>query len=1108
MINELQALKNEAKAMDNEKKAAEIAKEIEALEQERERNQMAHEAAMAKLEQALLEALEDLRVAKRDIELAAADLTPNEKAALVAAAGAWYVTIEALADQQLKIMEAQHKVDSLTELKVRFADKIWDETSLEYVNAITAWENEIAAAEARIAELEADIANAPTEYGQIDEWAAALKKYDEAIKALDIAKEEAKVANDQNELKAAAGIADYNAAIAAWIAENPKPGTVKSVEEEAYEAKVAEIEELVAEIEEDKANEPTADNYEIPEEFKNEKIEAPELKWDYNNKTFRYFERLLSEYTYDHYGVIPAYLPRNNNNEMTVEATLADKDFILGVADETKKWEVEFDYNGRTYLVTYKYGLKGAISVLEREMVHQKAEAVDYEGLAKEAEENWQNDRDTLAAVYKEFKATKDIEKALKKYQPYADSAAVVEAIKKEAKDKVDAADAAVKTAKEDLTKAEAEAEAAQKPLIEKYIALRTAIKAINKPAEEMTTEASGKLMDAFVEFAKAREDFGGYTYDKTKDAHNLDYFVFVTGYETDKKTEVLDSVKFSDLKKQTQAVQAKYGYNETPAVVNVAAQLLGEDVANLISAGDASNIGAYNSSMWFYGLYAPIGGWEEPTGMEIMETPAKRSGVTYVEKATKAQQTALANAENKQKTAVAEKEAAETVCKDKMGTANAQYVAVYNRYWGVNNYPGIENEIDPECYDVKSFIEPYCIANFVNGRLDYSEALQVVLTSVDPNPNAKDAYSIYYFNSDFDYEGNKASRSWIFGQDFASDFYTYMMWYDQKDTIDEDALEVLKAWVAEVEKAFDEADAEAFEAAKEAYDAMLAEKEEQLAALNEELAEMEETMAGFEANEAAKEDYDKAFKAFVGTHEVEGEEVPNYENPIDAKITTTKDLKDLAGRDAIGNYTGEWDTDMIGGQLLENAKTFFPEYPAGLKEYQEATKAYNAVYEPLKTLRSDVEAAYVAAAKAMEIEINGEKLEYDEIAKYIARFDEERAKYIADLEEQIDDQKGIIVERSTWIANFQSGVPAIDLVIAAATVELEKAKMRYAAIQQAHDYAKANYEKVFGYIKDQDFSFVDFTNIFPENPNPTIKQILDIVAKMMGGSSEPEATE
>lgn len=1080
MINELQALKNEAKAMDNEKKAAEIAKEIEALEQERERNQMAHEAAMAKLEQALLEALEDLRVAKRDIELAAADLTPNEKAALVAAAGAWYVTIEALADQQLKIMEAQQKVDYLTDLKVRFADKTWDETSLEYVNAVTKWENEIAAAKAIIAEVEEEIANAPTEYGQIDEWAAVLKAYSDEIEALEIAMAQAEEAYAQNDVKAAAGIADYNAAIAAWIAENPKPGTVNGVEEEAYEAKVAEIEELVAEIEEDKANEPTADNYEIPEEFKNEKIEAPELKIDYNNKTFRYFESLLWDYTSDHDGTAKIYLPVVNG-EMKLNAVLAEKEFILGVDGEIgQTWTNE---------ANYKYGLKGALSVIERYMVHQKADEVDYEGLAKEAEENWQNDRATLAAVYKEFKATKDIDKALKKYQPYADSAVVVEAIKKEAKDKVDAAKADVNAAKEAWTKAQADAEAAQKPLIDAYNTMRAALESINGKDELAKTDIT-KLMNSFVAFAAARENMGIYTYDATKEKHNLDYFRFKIGYELDNETPIMDSVKFSALN-----TQKKYAVDTEVAVLEVAEQLLGKTVSDAIDAGNTANLGG--DAAWFYGVYA-VNSWAKATDLMLYPEKPAAERMSFVKDATKAQETASKNADNKYETAVAEQKAAEEVCEAKMGTANAQYVAVYNRYWGVNEYPGIQNEIDPECYDVKSFIEPYSIVNFVDGKLDYSTALHVVLNSMDPNPRIKEEDGTFYFNSDFDRDDNKDSRSWIFGQDFASDFYTYMMWYDKKDTIDEDALEVIRAWVAEVEKAFDEADAEAFEAAKEAYDAMLAEKEEQLAALNEELAEMEETMAGFEANEAAKEDYDKAFKAFVGTHEEDGEEVLNYPNPKAALIGQTTDLEKLVGIDMIGNCTGEWNTDMIGGQLLENAKTFFPEYPAGVKAYKDAEIANRDMYMPLVNRRAAAEKAYVAAAKAIEFD-TFEVEAGATIAEYIANFEAAREEYIKGLEADIDLQKDIIAETSKKIANFQSGVPAIDLEIAEATVELEKAKMRYAAIQQAHDYAKANYEKVFGYIKDQDFSFIDFTNIFPDNPN--IEKILEIVKKMMGAT-------
>ena len=85
LLREKQALENEAYSMEMELRAAQIEADIDSLQKVMEIREKQHEIDLVDKQRELAQAQETLRQALRDIALAAADLTPKEKAAVIAA---------------------------------------------------------------------------------------------------------------------------------------------------------------------------------------------------------------------------------------------------------------------------------------------------------------------------------------------------------------------------------------------------------------------------------------------------------------------------------------------------------------------------------------------------------------------------------------------------------------------------------------------------------------------------------------------------------------------------------------------------------------------------------------------------------------------------------------------------------------------------------------------------------------------------------------------------------------------------------------------------------------------------------------------------------------
>ena len=1021
LLNEQQELLNEALAMDNEKKAAEIAKEIERIENERAEAKLQHEAEAARLQQALLEALEDLRVAQRNIELASQDLTQEEKEALVAAAGAYYVTIEALAEQTINVFKAQQLVDSLKDVKANGTmDQVWDESSMKYVSAIKYWEDQIAAAKKQIEEDEAKIASVPSpDIEDINKWNEEIKSYEDAIAALEYANAEIEMAEANYYVKYIHdGVDAYNNEITVWAAEHPVPA-----EPTKDESDLAKKEPKQADYKKGGAAE----------------IKFPTLKVK-EGAAYAKFVYLLTSYDQPS----PANAAKNiisqdeEKGELVIVANQAMKAFILGDANGSEKSQ-KVTINKKEY--TADYGLYGAFATLKRDQVlgetlNDPTAIIEARKKAMDAAEKvWRADFDTL----------KNGPGLIQKYEPYNKA--------------LEAYEEAVKNA------------GTADGMVNALNALMSEFAKIEGKAD-LSNNDSTAIFNALKVFAAEREKY--LEYDSKKDANNKNYFRYSTGEMTTStngkvETKVLvDSVKFSALS-WTDFRANRYDYkpekfvkysDDEAGFANILNQFLCEEFATSIqdpgAAASKFDVSALNDGNAFYGIYA----------YDSAKKQFTKDGKVYVSKAV-------------------------TDAQEAVKKAVADYIKLYNRFWAQTvSYDASEYDtyfsskkaadktkaeakVNELCeykihYSYETFTDPYNVVTFLGATKSpvYSNAMGAILGSVDPNAEG-DTKGEKFNDNGF------VSGSAIFGEN-NTEFYNYMRSIYEynlvaKETVSDDFDEI-ESWIEAVAKAFaddaaaaNEDDTKAFEAAKKAYDAAV----KKVNAYN---------------------DYQKELAKFVGTHkDAAGKDVLNFTDVEKAKIVEADLAGEMSETDVLGNYTGAWDTDVIGGQLLENANKYFPEYPANLKAWKEEKAQNDEEILHKQILKKAAEAAYLAAAKAAGYEGAKDASNWAELLK---AYDAARNAYVEGLQKDIVDQKALIEELTKSIADFKSGVPAIDLQIAMAEKDLQIAQIRYAAIQKAHDYAKANYEKIFGYIKGiEDFNFVDFSNM--QLPEGTIDMIL-----------------
>ena len=1046
LLNELQALLNEAQAMENELRAAQIADEIARMEMKMEEDAKQHEINMLDLEKNLNQAAEDLRVALRNIALHSQDLTNDEKLAVAEAVAVYEGIFEVYQKQVVKVKEAEARLDSLRQWRERFADKDWDSNYHQYDYKVNIWQREINRAEKRIASYKAKLEDVP-DPDEIDmnEWNAELEAMQAEIDALtynfntttvkDIAEYYVNNVHD--------GVKAFNDAVTVFLAQfdgyNLNPLT--KAEEALIKAGEKKQEDFKQQM---------ADSIQFAKLPKG-KISAP---------TFNKFAYLLKSYKQE--SPISKADPKNNimapanDTIKIVMANQSMKDFILGKAgngenSQEYKWT---DKNKVEHTIYANYGLWGAYDILERELVTKQKEATSPEKLAemKKAE----HEADSVWATHRQI-----LIDGLAKYKPYTDAIAAYE--------KTVAANGAGATA-----------------MVKAINAVRTELNKVDAVADfaSFTQNDSVAIFNAFVAFAKAREDYLDYTYDKKKDAHDLDYFRYASGKSGGKV--IIDSVKFSAMTWADFAAH-KYDFQEDgtapvshtdvsatlpldveDGIVNIANALMGADFGAALAASPMATEGGtdlttaeFNTSALYNGLYK-VDDYVEPTKiLNADDTEFTPSNLEEAKKKVKdavneyikvynsfwAQSVAASGSEyNAYFTKV---EADPTKTKDIKTEREKAEEAIINL---------LDKDLNPESYTLATF-KPYAdeapIVTFTGANIDETDAILAILTGVDPKCGDREDNEYYKTGTTY----GPISNSAIF-KDNKTDFYKYMkaaydLWAATNEEITNE-LAAIKAWIEGVEKTF-EADAEktgkddeaAYKAWQKAYKAA-----------TDHAADLVEFIG--------------ALAEFTGLDE-EGD--PNgivmilgsYDDP---DSITPNNWFELLNKNILGDCDG-W-IDGLGGAQLALAEELFPDFPEVFQGWKEAIEEYNDEKAHLEILMDSFKAAYYAAAKAAGYdEFNKEgKAAGDWDALYKA-YKNAREAYVTKLKNAIKADEDVIDQNAKKIADFWSDVPTINIEITDALADVKIEQHRLEALEQALALAKANMEKILEYVQSQDANFV-----------------------------------
>lgn len=1043
LLNEYQQLLNEARQDTNDFISQETASKIDSIKKAMELRELTHAKAMTDAEKELAQAREQLRVALRDIALYSQSLTPAEQSALAAAVYMYETAFEETADQTIVVLQAQRTLDSLKLVREHgdINAGTYDADSKAYIGQVDKWKKDIETKQVEQALVAALLLAVPDSlvYDDVDAW---KEQIDELVK------DSTELAYNQYQVKEEManyyvnnihdGVKVFNAMIDEFVAEYGAD----------YPTYTDAQKKLI------KAGEKTQDDF-VTKPSDSIKF-APFVKTDdITDRSYNKFTYLLGSYNQD-----SPYSKAETKNPIMKMNDVADtlyivgpvkqdmKAFILGAAGNGEKSQ-KGTFNKKD--ITANYGLRGAYSILERELVTLSDPASDTADLHKKM-----NEADSVWSTHRQI-----LIDGLAKYEPYTKAIAAYEA---------------------DVATNGAGATA----MVTAIEALRDELAGINGVADfaSLTINDSTAIFDALVNFAKARENY--LEYDTTAGPHNLNYFRYATSIVAGEP--VVDSVKFSemswdDFKAHKYDFQPSDGLTpisgQAPhevltlatedGLMNIATQLLGATIATAAfntypvttEPGTDITTADFNSDAALYGLY-DVDNYKEPTTIYMHGTTDE-----YVPG---------------------------NITEDKAAimTAIDKYVAVYNAFWNETEtntadytayYTAVEggkkasviaeakkNAEDAlivgwayDTDDVKGYtlatFKPYAdeapIVCFTNGAtVDTTMAMKAILTAVDPNRAGNTDNTQW----DGDYFENHSA---IFAGG-ATDFWKFMFaaykYYEATNEKIAEDLAYIKKWIDGVEATF-EADA----------------------TVGPDKAAYDQWKKDYKAAQKAKEawdEYDEALKEFTGVDEdgealgivgpltdPSGAAIPGEEFATIASVLMPQLVEP---KNVYGFYPGEW-SENLGGAQLEAAQALFPEYPVELQEWDVTIQETEDQLLHYATLIQAAKKAYFASAK-----IAGENVDdaanWDEL---IENYKAANKAYRQRLIDIIDDLQTEIENLEQSIAWFNAGVPQLDIAIAIAEKELTVEKARLQGYEEALAYAKANLDHLLEYIKSLDVNFV-----------------------------------
>ena len=1029
---ELKELEIAEKTMEMELRAAEIEAEIDAIQKEMELADKQHEIDLINKQAEKAQAEENLRVVLRDIALQAQDLTAAEKEAVLGAAEAYLEIWEAVQDQKIVVMKKQYYLDSLkiavTLPKNQSSDYVWDKESHAYQAKIDNWNAKIERAEGFIAEDEQALENIPA-YADVEKWAEELAGYKAKETEWEYKEHQVKqdiayyyVANVHD------GVKTFNDAIDEWkndpankvVAEPTEP---TKPEESKYKINNTTDSLKLTSI---TVTDKDADKFVIYKRFGDLVGELDDLPVP-NVAGFK-----------DKTGKVAVVEKEGSNYTVTVNATTAMKNLIFGNTEgntTTYKYKWLDGDTEKDITATTKYGLDGAVSVLERELVLAE-EALDVEALEKaykDAEKKWKEDRAVLEA-------------GLAKYQPYLD------ALK----------------AYNDLKNAES---ANGDKMVKAVDALMEALNSVN--AADLSKNDSVRIADAIAAYAQAREDYFDYAWDpEGTDKFDRKFYWYGNGIG-DTLNIAFREVSYAKLAdknakfgKTVAAPQNDFKTKNT-TIAHMMYQLVNTTFGNEIGDNDApwsfslADINDDNCKA-FYTLYKYV--------PEVGDVPAH-----FV----------LNDGMDTPYTS-----AALTAAKDAVNKAIAAYMTIYNNYWYGQDYKTAcgnlnesstakqiaaarDKEIKVGIYTENTFCDPYEIASVLSdGSVIYNDGLGTILAFIDPKVIKANAW-------DYNNGSNKLIDNTIFGK--AGSLTTFAKYLQAKQAFEnhgallayKEALEEIKAWVETLRGEFDAA--------------IAANGTTDTAAYNTAVNKYNEDKEAYDEDKAKYDAYMTALKKFVGVDE---DDKPLVTDPATLKIADSY-------RDAINAVDvkfplvdvvkGDW-IETLGGDLLELANKCFPDFPTELEGWQARYDEINDQASHNKLLISYLNPVYANAAKIInhdeypvwkrnadgEIDVTEMTDIYNgDFITLVENYKKAIKAYENAIKADIKAQEEAIDTNMKNIADFQSGIAYLDILVAEAESELEIEQKKLNAMEEVLKGARENLERIFQYLETLDVNFV-----------------------------------
>ena len=1054
LLNEYQQLINEARQDTNDFIAQEIANRIDSVKKRMELREKEHAAKMVAAEDSLAMAQERLRITLRNIALYSQSLTPDEQYALMDAVDMYEAAVEATADQTIVVLQAQRTLDSLKMVREVGPDTAYDKDSKAYIGGIAKAKKDIEEKELEQAVVAALLLAVPDSlvYDDVDGWKAQIDALVEDSTAL--AYNQYQVKTEMASYYTANihdGVKVFNAMIEEFKEEN---GT-------GYPSYTDDQKKLIKEGEKTKDDFKKAPNSDSIK-FANFPI------GDVSPASFNKFGYLLSSYVQE--SPYSKAEPKNNIIDTVMNGANFDTIFIVGpVKQDMKAFILGAAGNGENSQkdtfnekeIKANYGLWGAYDILEREYVTKQKDAKTAEQIAelKKAMEA----KDSIWTAHRDI-----LKNGLTKYQPYVDAIADV------------------KSAMSDESDAAAEMASAVQTL-------KTAFSSVNTTS--LSKNDSVRIIDAFKEFAAAREAYLDYTYDKTQ-AHDSLYFVYAKSWDA-MGNPVLDSVKFTDLTYEDLAKNiydadkdgddTHKNFPDTATVAhaqsglaNIANQLLNPTIAAAILDDPASatawadviipNINENNYNA-FYNLYKYDGTTDPATMKNIDGTPYESKDLADAKAAVLAAVASYVDVYN-QFWGLADSNC--SVAKDSKGNpTGSTFDANFKAYFTDKKASTLKDaekavaenanlQYDPMSYSLATF-KPYSdedktpIVTFTGTAVDETPAVLAILTAVDP------AAAAARTNNDF-FKGNMSASVLLDNNATApertSDLYKamkaeYDYWAATTEVVVKD-LEVIKAWIQGVEDTF-VADATVDDGTKGYND-------------------WKTKYAAAKKAKAKYDKYDEALKAFTGVDE-DGEAlgivgpltdpctpVPGNEFKTISSVLMGALVEPVT---VYGYYPGEW-SENLGGAQLAAAQELFPEYPEKIAEWDETIKDTEDELLHYATLIQAAKKAYTAAATIAGENVGADN--WDQLVENYKKANENYRKRLVGIIEKLQGEIETLEER---IAKFNQGIPQLDIAIAEAEKDLKVETARLQGYEEALAYAKANLDKLMEYIKSLDVNFV-----------------------------------